>query len=179
MLPNELPKLPNLDIAVYMKTATEVGGDYYDFSFSSDGSLNVAIGDATGHGMKAGTLVSMIKSLFVANSINKSLEDFFSSSNEALKNSKLDKMMMAFAMVNISGNKIEIANAGIPPIFIYRKSKNEVEEINLAGLPLGAMKNINYDTHISDLGIEDVVLMLSDGMPELQNENNGNSRLAG
>ena len=25
-------KLPNLDIAVYMKTATEVGGDYYDFN---------------------------------------------------------------------------------------------------------------------------------------------------
>jgi serine phosphatase RsbU (regulator of sigma subunit) len=31
MLPNELPVLPNLDIAVSMKTATEVGGDYYDF----------------------------------------------------------------------------------------------------------------------------------------------------
>ncbi len=31
MLPKELPQLPNLDIAVYMKTATEVGGDYYDF----------------------------------------------------------------------------------------------------------------------------------------------------
>ena len=32
MLPKELPQLPNLDIAVYMKTATEVGGDYYDFN---------------------------------------------------------------------------------------------------------------------------------------------------
>ena len=31
MLPKELPKIDNLDIAVYMKTATEVGGDYYDF----------------------------------------------------------------------------------------------------------------------------------------------------
>ncbi|MCW8848945.1 MAG: triple tyrosine motif-containing protein, partial [Melioribacteraceae bacterium] len=31
MLPRNLPQLPNLDIAVYMKTATEVGGDYYDF----------------------------------------------------------------------------------------------------------------------------------------------------
>ncbi len=47
-----------------MKTATEVGGDYYDFSTKKDGSLNVCLGDATGHGMKAGTLVSMMKSIF-------------------------------------------------------------------------------------------------------------------
>ena len=55
MLPKVLPQVPNLDIAVYMKTATEVGGDYYDFNVGTDGTLTVAIGDATGHGMKAGT----------------------------------------------------------------------------------------------------------------------------
>jgi hypothetical protein len=31
MLPKKLPQLPNLEIAAYMKPATEVGGDYYDF----------------------------------------------------------------------------------------------------------------------------------------------------
>ncbi|MCW8849359.1 MAG: triple tyrosine motif-containing protein, partial [Melioribacteraceae bacterium] len=58
MLPKELPRNSNLDIAVYMKTATEVGGDYYDFSMKEDGSLNIALGDGTGHGLKAGILVS-------------------------------------------------------------------------------------------------------------------------
>ncbi|MDZ7763826.1 MAG: SpoIIE family protein phosphatase [Melioribacteraceae bacterium] len=80
------------------------------------------------HGMKAGTLVSMMKSLFTANSIYKSLEEFFTTSNNALKNSKLDKMMMAFAMVNIYGQKIKIANAGIPPIYIYRKHKMKLKK---------------------------------------------------
>ena len=47
-----------------MKTATEVGGDYYDFNVGLDGTLTVAIGDATGHGMQAGTIVSMAKALF-------------------------------------------------------------------------------------------------------------------
>ena len=51
LLPEKLPELPNLQIAVYMKTATEVGGDYYDFNISADGTLNVAMGDATGHGV--------------------------------------------------------------------------------------------------------------------------------
>jgi hypothetical protein len=53
MLPQKLPQLPDLDIAVYMKPAAEVGGDYYDFHLNDDGTLTVAIGDATGHGMKA------------------------------------------------------------------------------------------------------------------------------
>ena len=53
-----MPQLPHLDVAVYMKTATEVGGDYYDFHVSFDGTLTVVLGDATGHGMKAGTMVT-------------------------------------------------------------------------------------------------------------------------
>ena len=66
MLPNELPVLPNLDIAVSMKTATEIGGDYYDFDLMPDGTLTVALGDATGHGTKAGMMVVIAKSRFTA-----------------------------------------------------------------------------------------------------------------
>ena len=47
-----------------MKPATEVGGDYYDFHVGEDGTLTVAVGDATGHGLKAGTMVTATKSLF-------------------------------------------------------------------------------------------------------------------
>lgn len=47
-----------------MKPATEVGGDYYDFHLADDGTLTVAVGDATGHGLKAGTFVTAMKSLF-------------------------------------------------------------------------------------------------------------------
>jgi len=171
MLPKELPNLSKLDIAVYMQTATEVGGDYYDFSTKDDGSLNVCLGDATGHGLKAGTLVSMIKSLFVSDSVRLSIKDFFNTSNETLKKMSLNKMMMAFAMINIYGNKIKIANAGIPPIYIYRKNINEVEEIKINGLPIGAMRNSKYEVYDSQLNSGDVIIMLSDGMPELQNTN--------
>ena len=61
MLPKELPQLPNLEIAAFMRTATEVGGDYYDFMVNENGILNVAFGDATGHGLQAGTMVTLMK----------------------------------------------------------------------------------------------------------------------
>ncbi|MCW9066410.1 MAG: hypothetical protein OQJ78_08930, partial [Ignavibacteriaceae bacterium] len=45
MLPKDIPTLPNYDIAVYMKTATEVGGDYYDFHVSNNNTLTAVVGD--------------------------------------------------------------------------------------------------------------------------------------
>src|SRR6185369_17623955 len=66
MLPASVPMLPGLEIAAYMKPATEVGGDYYDFHVGEDGTLTVAVGDATGHGLKAGTIVTATKGLFNA-----------------------------------------------------------------------------------------------------------------
>lgn len=172
MLPKELPKLSKLDIAVHMQTATEVGGDYYDFSFKDNGSLNICLGDATGHGLKAGTIVSMMKSLFIADSVRLDIKKFFTSSNETLKKMSLDKMMIAFAMVNIYGRQIKIANAGIPPVFIYRNEKKYVEEVALHGLPIGAMRNANYEVYSTELNDGDTILLLSDGLPELQNSDN-------
>ncbi len=172
MLPKELPKLPNLDIAVYMKTATEVGGDYYDFNVDADGTLTVAVGDATGHGMKAGTIVSMVKALFASGGSGSDIKSFFNQSSDTLKGIELGRLMMAFMMLKIKSNKIEFANAAMPPLFIYRKQSKEVEEIMINGMPLGAMKNFPYEIKELDILSGDTLLLFSDGLPELNNENN-------
>ena len=51
----------DLEISAGIKTATEVGGDYYDFFPQKDDSVYVVVGDATGHGMTAGMMVSITK----------------------------------------------------------------------------------------------------------------------
>ena len=170
MLPKNIPNLSDFELGVYMKTATEVGGDYYDFSLKHDGSINIAIGDATGHGMKAGTMVTMIKSLFTANSSTEKITEFFSSSNEAIKNSNLKRMMIAFAMVNIYGNRLKVINAGMPLVYYYKTSKNEIYELGGNNLPLGGMHNVKYKADEIEMEERDVVLMLSDGLPELMND---------
>ena len=168
MLPKQIPNHPGLDIKVFMQTATEVGGDYYDFSYRVDGSINIAIGDATGHGMKAGTLVTMMKSLFIANSTSKEIEEFFISSNAAIKNSNLKRMMAAFAMINISDHKAKFINAGMPPLYHYNKNETTVEEIKHYNLPLGAMTLGNYKAIEITLNKGDMLIMMSDGFPELR-----------
>jgi serine phosphatase RsbU (regulator of sigma subunit)/ligand-binding sensor domain-containing protein len=170
MLPKILPDLPHIDIAVYMKTATEVGGDYYDFNVGLDGTLTVAIGDATGHGMKAGTIVSMVKALFSSGGSRLDMKTYFDQSSDALKEVELGRLMMAFMMIKIKLNKIEIANAGMPPLYIYRNKSKFVEEVMINGMPLGAMKNFPYVRKELEISAGDTLLLLSDGLPELKNE---------
>jgi hypothetical protein len=168
MLPKKIPEHSHLEIKVFMQTATEVGGDYYDFSYHKDGSINIAIGDATGHGMKAGTLVTMMKSLFIANSSIMDIEDFFTSSNAAIKNSNLKRMMAAFAMLNIKDHTARFINAAMPPLYHYRKKEAKIVEIKHHNLPLGAMTIGKYKSIEISLGKDDVLIMMSDGFPELR-----------
>jgi hypothetical protein len=168
MLPKQIPEHPELDIKVYMQTATEVGGDYYDFSYRDDGSINIAIGDATGHGMKAGTLVTMMKSFFIANSSSKDIDDFFTSSNAAIKNSNLKRMMAGFAMLNIKDHTARFINAAMPPLYHYRKKEEKIVEIKHHSLPLGAMAIEKYKSIEFNLNKGDVLIMMSDGFPELR-----------
>ena len=85
MLPKELPNLPNLEIAAFMRTATEVGGDYYDFIVQENGVLNVAFGDATGHGLQAGTMVTLMKGFFTSDSSKLGLQEFMSHCSQGNK----------------------------------------------------------------------------------------------
>jgi len=170
MLPKELPQLPNLDIAVYMKTATEVGGDYYDFHIGLDGTLTVVVGDATGHGMKAGTMVTTTKSLFNVLAPNPNIVETFQEMTRCLKLMQMEKLSMCMAMLKIMGNKIQMSSAGMPPILIYKNNKQTCEEHLFKGMPLGTLSDFPYTLVESELSPGDTILLMSDGFPELFND---------
>lgn len=169
MLPNTIPQINEVDFAVHIKTATEVGGDYYDFSIKNDDSVNVAIGDATGHGMRAGIMVAVMKTLFITNSTHHDLDDFFKLANKAIKSLNLGRMMMAFAMLDIKSNRIQFINAGMPPIFVYKKLNNTIVEYENQSMPIGAISNSSYNITEFEVNSGDAILILSDGLPELFN----------
>lgn len=171
MLPKHVPKLPGIDIAVSMKTATEVGGDYYDFHTDGDG-LTVAIGDATGHGMRAGTMVAAIKSLFSAKDNIGKLPDTLSSWSHIIRQMNLGNLYMAMALLRIEKNTVFISNAGMPPMLFYRAKDKSVEEIILKGMPLGGAAHFDYAERAITIESGDTLFLMSDGFTELFNENN-------
>ena len=169
MLPNKVPNVSGLDISVYMKPATEVGGDYYDFKYNN-GRLLIAIGDATGHGMRAGTMVATIKGLFTAENFNSDIFSFLNKSNSVIRDMNLGNLFMAMLIAKIDGNKVTLSSAGMPPALIYRSKNKTVEEFRLQALPLGGTDDFNYSERNSSIGPGDVLLLMSDGFPELFNE---------
>jgi serine phosphatase RsbU (regulator of sigma subunit) len=170
MLPNSVPDVPDLEIAVYMKTASEVGGDYYDFKYDRNGTLIIAIGDATGHGMKAGTMVATIKGIFTAESTNTDVVTFLNKSNSIIRDMRLGNIYMAMLVAKIEKEKVTISSAGMPPALIYRYSNNRVEEIKLQAIPLGGPADFTYPRRETSLSKGDTLLLMSDGFPELFNK---------
>lgn len=172
MLPKELPKLPHLDIAVYMKTATEVGGDYYDFNIDGNGTLTVVVGDATGHGMMSGMMVSIMKSFFISNRNSINLKEFFENTNNSFKEMHLGRMMMPLIGVQINSEKIIATNAGMPSLLYFRNKSQKAGEFVSNNLPLGGMKGTDYLLKAVRYEKGDTILLMSDGFAELKNSHN-------
>src|SRR5215210_4486759 len=57
-LPKEVLQLEGWQISPFYQPAREVGGDFYDFHFLSEGRLGLVVGDATGKGVPAALVMS-------------------------------------------------------------------------------------------------------------------------
>jgi len=170
LLPQCITNLKNFDFCFDMRPATEVGGDYYDYYISESGEISIVIGDATDHGMKAGMMVSIIKSLFLTHINNMGIKEFLNSCSYTIKQMKLKNLYMALMLVKINGRKLKMSSAGIPPLLIYRKKTNTVEEFKIKGMPLGAVDSYPYETVDIELETGDTVILMTDGLPDLFNK---------
>jgi serine phosphatase RsbU (regulator of sigma subunit) len=86
-----------------------------------------------------------------------------------IKEIKLGRILMSFSYLKIDDSKLQITSAGMPPIFYYDKITDNVEEIIIQGIPLGAMRNASYNMVEKDLKSGDTILLLTDGLPEQMN----------
>src|SRR5207302_10117595 len=75
LFPSSTPQIPGLDIGVATYgydisgasfPAEAIGGDYYDFIPMIDGSLGIAIGDVSGHGVGPALLMAEARALLRA-----------------------------------------------------------------------------------------------------------------
>ncbi|MEJ2196832.1 MAG: PP2C family protein-serine/threonine phosphatase, partial [Ignavibacteriaceae bacterium] len=57
------------------------------------------------------------------------------------------------------------------PVYYFNKSADVIEEIVMKGMPLGAMLNFPYNVYEKDVKSGDIILLLSDGIPEQMNTN--------
>jgi serine phosphatase RsbU (regulator of sigma subunit) len=180
LLPQSITNIKDYNICFDMRPASEVGGDYYDYSISESREISIVIGDATDHGMRAGMMVSIIKSLFLTHVNNTEIKDFLNNCSRTIKQMNLKNLYMALMLLKIKDRHLTVSSAGIPPLLIYRRKMNKIEEYKIKGMPLGALDSFPYETIETELDFGDTVLLMTDGLPELFDKNKqsfGNDKL--
>ncbi len=166
MLPPRPPDHPAYSFAARMVTAAEVGGDYYDYLQAEDGALTVVVGDASGHGSRAGLFVSTMKALFVGTPPGDDLQALFRGFNRTLHALGHDQIYMALGLLSLKGPAVRFIAAAVPPLFVWRAAKGEVEVFTLPGMFLGTEFEIPWGEAELTLRAGDRLLLLSDGYLE-------------
>jgi serine phosphatase RsbU (regulator of sigma subunit)/predicted ester cyclase len=169
-LPKEVPELEGWEIFPLYQPAREVGGDFYDFHFLSEGRLGVVVGDATGKGVPAAlvmaTTCGMLQVTAQSSEVSSPGEVLFRV-NETLFARIPPNMFVTcfYAILDPKSATLSYANAGHDLPYL-RRSDGDVEDLRARGMPLGLMPGMGYEENEIELGADEGVLFYSDGLVE-------------
>ncbi len=172
----EAPKIPGFEITGYMKTADEVGGDYYDV-IERGGRHWVVIGDVSGHGVPAGLVMMMVQTainqvleLTTELALNEVLEAVNRVIYENIKKLGQSKYMtLTLMLIDADGS---IYYCGLHQnILTFRASTREVESVETQGMWLGIVEDIKGLNEVNSFTLHpgDTMLLHTDGIIESRN----------
>lgn len=159
-----------------LRPANTVAGDYFDYLEFADDKIGVLVADASGHGVAAGLVMTMIKSqllLLAAESYD--AQRFFERLNRCVRQLAPKNMFVTAALAVFNKNdsspspEIEIVTAGHPPVLHYAAATQRVEELHTAALALGLQSAFVASSAHVVLQTGDVLLLHTDGLFEQRN----------
>jgi len=155
-----------------MRTATEVGGDYFDYLESGSGQVCLVLGDATGHGVSAALVVGMVKSALVtAVAADRPLTapELARQLNTALRGSLAERSMgMAMGIVLLTKDlpTAQVCSLGVPRPILFHAAQERVETLQMGGAPLGYLRRLQARAVTVELAAGDYLVLVSDGLLE-------------
>jgi sigma-B regulation protein RsbU (phosphoserine phosphatase) len=184
LLPQELPSVPGIDLAVFSRPAEILGGDYFDFFQFNDGAWGLAIADVVGHGISAGMLVSSLQtSLRTLVPQSGSPAEVLERVNHFyLHNIHVTTFITAFlGHYDSVTQSLSYSNAGHTPPFVLQQQGNRKIWLKPTSAAIGLVEDYNPQSASVKLSKGDILLFYTDGVTEtmsLQGEQFGTERLA-
>ena len=164
LVPEKLPAIEGFAVTSAYQPYSEVGGDFFQIIPSPDGSTMVALGDVSGHGLKAGMSVAMIVGVLRAEAKRTSPAEILGALNRCM----VGRMGGGFAtgiVFRVDGDgTITFANAGHLPPFL-----NGQEYTLDASLPLGLIDYSDYTEMKLQMQPGDQLSVYTDGVLEATN----------
>lgn len=170
ILPQQLPSVPGLDLAVHFADVGSVGGDFYDVHPVGPDRWAILIADVAGHGLAAAAILALVHAL------SSTVQGQEASPGRALAlvNEQLatryfantSQFVTVFAGLYCAQTQtLTYAAAGHPPPRLVRG--NEVRRLGeVSGWPLGISRLSEYPEQTVQLVPGDRLVLYTDGITE-------------
>lgn len=172
MLPSAAPESKTLNIDFYAQSASEVGGDYFDFLPLDDHRMAIVIGDVTGHGVPAALLMAMVRSCLHTQVLsNHQISDVMRVANRTVYQGSYERRLMTFfySILDTRTGHLRFANAGHLHPYLFRSKDGRLEQLDSSAYPLGVKAASNYREQELQLADGDLMVFYSDGIIEAMN----------
>jgi CHASE2 domain-containing sensor protein len=139
LLPLDPIALGDYEIYGCSKSASHLGGDYFDYSVQEGKFLLMFVGDATGHGIPAALAMTIAKASFLL-ALNKSFQpaEFLETINQTLLSALKKKRFMTAALfrINTETHEYEYWNCGHPFPYLLEVD-GTIQQLESSGTFLG------------------------------------------
>src|SRR5690606_10390018 len=179
LLETKIPKPNGLDIGMVSVPVRKMNGDYVHFMHDDGKYFSVAVTDVVGKGVPAALCMSMVKyGLDTLEYANNNPSYVLEVLNRIIEKSVDDSMFvsMIYGRYDLENNIFTFGSAGHEPALYYKAKEETFVDLDSSGLLLGIMPESKYpqkDIHLSE---NDFIIMFTDGVTELRQLNNFDSR---
>jgi phosphoserine phosphatase RsbU/P len=173
LMPEEVPTIKSLDVAVTFRPVAHLGGDLYDFIQFDDGRMAFVVGDVAGKGAPAALYAALSSGIIRTRATRKYPPgQMLELVNKTLFSRPIESQYccLTYAVYEPQTHKITIANSGLPYPLLVRNGTPKFLE--LAGIPVGLFPDSQYQEQEIQLESGDVLAFYSDGIVESRDSNN-------
>lgn len=173
-LPQVMPDIPKLDVAAYFRPLVNVSGDYYTVLPMDENKTLVMLGDVSGKGLAAALVMGLVMNVVKIIENKEDLALIVRSIDEAIKGMKLqDKYTVLFiGIIDTEEMTIRYINASMsdPIVVTQTPSGYKIKPLGSNCSLIGILELDELEVAEQKLYKGDLVLMASDGVSEVMNE---------
>ena len=180
LIKSEYPAFPDIkavDLYSSYKPARIVSGDLFDYFFRDEKRLVFTNGDVSGKGVPAAFFMSVAQTIIktVAANLNfKKSSAIVREVNEQLYSNNVHQFFLTLflGILNIKSGKLKYCNAAHTTAYVLKADGKLDRLADSHGLPLGLYREKDYEEGVYQLEEGDSIIVYTDGVTELQDENN-------
>jgi len=155
---------PGFNVESVYLPASEVGGDFFFVAPGDDGSLTAILGDVSGKGLTAAMRVAMILGAIRRENSHGPSDILAGLNNVLMAQGQLGFTTACCVQISRDGSFM-LANAGHIAAYVSGR-----EVTSPPSLPLGISEGQSYELVHGQLGLEDRIVLLSDGVLEARSQ---------